>query len=524
MNASRTPFVSVHVPCPCGRSSDAYCIREDGSGMCFSCGENFSSKETKTLAEESTEESVESVESIEYVIKGLRGISKRTMEFYGVEVKVIDGKDDSVAFPYGPSAAKIRKIERENGKVQAYTQGEFKDAGLFGLDLYDPGSRPAIAVFEGEFDALAGAEMLGNKVACVSIKNGATGAYRDLARTDVYEKVNSFEKIYICFDADKPGQDAVRSIQGLFDFRKVYHVRLGKHKDANEYLLAKDVDDFTKTFFSAKRFAPDNIISSFGDIEKALEESREDQIGTYPFEALNESLYGIHAGEVIVVKAPEGVGKTEFFRALEHHLLKSTNHPIGIIHLEEDNATTIKALAGYHLSVPATLPDCGLSKQDILRAYREAVRDDEGRIHIHSSFDVEDESAFLGNIRFLVAAAGCRFIFLDHVSWLATGLQDEDERKKLDRVTQSLKLLAKELRFALIEISHVNDDGKTRGSRNVSKVANTVISLDRDLLSGSTKMTFTVEKARLGGRTGPAGYAIFDRNTGVLRDNPELGD
>src|SRR5690606_30114060 len=103
-----------------------------------------------------------------------------------------------------------------------------------------------------------------------------------------------------------------------------------------------------------------------------------------------------------VVKAQEGVGKTEFFRALEHHALKTTKHPIGIIHLEEDNATTIKAIAGYELGVPAVLPDCGLSREDILEGYKKAVSDDEGRVHIHSSFSVEDEEAFYGSVRFLV--------------------------------------------------------------------------------------------------------------------------
>ena len=99
---------------------------------------------------------------------------------------------------------------------------------------------------------------------------------------------------------------------------------------------------------------------------------------------------------------------------------------------------------------------------------------------------------------------------------MATGLQDEDERKKLDRISQKLKLLAKELRFALVMISHVNDDGKTRGSRNITKVANSVIHLDRAVSEGSTGTQITVEKARLGGRTGPGGKAYFDRESGRL--------
>lgn len=504
-------FIRTHQRCPCGESSDAYSVRTDQSGYCFSCGKNFSGKkEGETLDLDSV---------VEYDHVPFRGISLKTVKFYDVQTKFVDGDEAERAFPFSSSALKIKDVKE---KRKQRIIGEFKDAGLFGLDRFDPGSKTGIVVTEGEEDSLAAYEMLLERMAVVSLKSGAGSARSCLSDPKIYEKVNSFDKIYLCFDADKQGQEAIQSVQGLFDFRKVYHVRLGKHKDANDYLLAGDVEDFRAAVYGSKRFAPDNIINSFDDISKALDESSEDRLGEYPFPELQSRLYGLHAGEVIVVKAPEGVGKTEFFRALEFSLLKTTSHPIGVIHLEEDNSTTIKAVAGYELEVPAVLPDCGLSKEDILSGYKRAVKDDEGRVHIHSSFDVENEDAFVGNIRFLVSAAGCRFIFLDHISWLATGLEDDDERKKLDRISQKLKLLAKELRFCLIEISHVNDDGKTRGSRNISKVANTVISLSRDLLGGDNRMFFLVEKARLGGRTGPAGYATYNQDTGRLEAPPEI--
>jgi len=448
---------------------------------------------------------------VQYETVGHRGIARKTFEFYGVKTKFIDEEPVEVGFPYGKKAIKIRNLK--NKKDQS-CKGDFREAGMFGQDLFDPGSKESVTITEGEFDAMAAYEMLKGKSACISVKSGAGSALADCRRN--YDYINSFSKIYLCFDNDEQGQNAVKSLQGLFDFKKVYHVKFHRRKDANEYLENHETDDFWKTWHGAKRFTPDNIISSFSDVEAALSESSEDKLGEYPFAGLNDHLYGLHAGEVIVVKAMEGVGKTEFFRALEYNLLKTTDHPLGIIHLEEDNGTTVKAIAGYELEAPAVLPDCGLSREDILAGYKAAVRDDEGRVHIHSSFDVEDENAFLGSIRFLVSAAGCRFIFLDHISWLATGTDDEDERRKLDRVSQKLKLLAKELRFCLVMISHVNDDGKTRGSRNISKVANTVISLDRDILDESTRTYFLVEKARLGGRTGKAGYGEFDREKGKL--------
>lgn len=505
-------WVEQHVACPCGDSSDAYSRDDKGQGFCFSCSKHFFEDK------ENLNESVNEPEGeIEYRVRGNWSIPQRVFEFYGVETKFVNGLAVSEAYPYVGDALKVRDLTKDKaaGENVFRTIGPIANAGCFGIDRFDRGSKEAIIICEGEKDALSAYEMMQHKWASISVQS-ASSAKRDCTKD--YDKINSFDKIYICMDNDKAGREAVAKLQGLFDFRKVYHVKLDRHKDANDYLKAGEAFDFEKTVKAAKRFAPDNIISAFSDISRVLDESKEDKLGDYPFEELNSRLYGAHAGEVIVVKALEGVGKTEFFRAWEHYLLKHTKHPIGIIHLEEDNATTVKAIAGYELEVPAVLPDCGLSKDDILRAYKKAVRDDEGRVHIHSSFDVEDEEAFLGNVRFLVSAAGCRFIFLDHITWLATGLADEDERKKLDRISQKLKLLAKELRFVLVEISHVNDDGKTRGSRNISKVANTVINLDRDVIDGGNVMRFVIEKARLGGRSGPAGRAVFNQEKGILEE------
>lgn len=515
-------FVLTHQPCYCGESSDAFAFDKEGDAFCFSCSKSFSREYLDKGREDTINIENESTEKVErndspgtYDFYPHRGISRITMEHYNVLAKFVEEKPVEVGFIYPNKAVKVRRLDEK----KFYSSGPMRDAPLFGQDKFDPGSKKSVTITEGEYDSLAVFEMTRGNTAAVSVKSSSS------ARTDCIKSrdyLNSFDKIYLCLDNDEPGQRATREIAGLFDFHKVYHVKFHKFKDANEYLEKNGQDDFLECWKHARRFAPDNIISSFEEVEKSLLDSKEDQLGSYPFRNLNTALYGLHQGEVIVFKGPEGIGKTEIFRAIEHHLLKTTSHSIGIIHLEEDNGTTVKAIAGYELKAPAVLPDCGLSTQDIMEGYRKAVKDDEGRAHIYSSFETEDENLLLDNIRFLVAAAGCKFIFLDHISWLATGIDSEDERKKLDRISQKLKLLAKELKFCLIMISHVNDEGKTRGSRNITKVANTVVDLNRDLVSVDSltrsSIYMVIEKARLGGKTGPAGRAIFDDMTGRLED------
>ncbi len=444
-----------------------------------------------------------------------RGLSLQTIKFYGIKTKVVDEVPVEIGFKYPWDELKIRGVDKKVFRTEGKSQ-----PGLFGRDKFDPGSKESITITEGEFDAPSVYEATRGRTAAVSV-HSSSQAKRDCIQDRDY--INSFGKIIICFDSDEPGQKAAKEVSSLFDFNKVYHVKLNKYKDASDYFQKGEVDNLEKAWAGAKRYSPDNIISSFEDIREALKKSQEDQIGTYPFRNLQAMTYGLHKGEIILFKGLEKIGKTEIFRAIEHHLLKTTTANIGIIHLEEDNATTIKGIAGYELGRPAILPDSGLSEDDIFEAYKTAVGNKDSRVHLYQSFETEDEELFLDGIRFLSAGAGCQFIFFDHISWLATGRdKNEDERKKLDRIATRLKLLAKELGVCIIMISHVNDEGQTRGSRYITKVANTICHMDRDKLSPDeqTRRTtkLTLEGVRLGGSTGPAGSLYMDPMTSVLRD------
>ena len=394
------------------------------------------------------------------------------------------------------------------------------EAGCYGTDKFDRGSKDSITIVEGEYDALSAYEILRGSSAVISVRS-ASSAKRDC--TTDYEYINSFKRIVLVFDNDSAGEQAARSVSPLFDFSKVYHVKLNRHKDANAYLEAGEANGFEEAWKAATRYKPDNIISTYEEFAKSLVQSKDEVLATLPFPTLQSRLYGLLSGRVYVFKGLEGIGKTEIFRSMEHHVLSTTKHNIGVLHLEEDNGTTIKALAGYTLQAPTTQPDSQVSQEEVIAAIKKLTGGSEERLHIHESWDVEDENAILDSIRFLASAANCRIIFLDHISWLATGLaEDEDERRKLDRISQRLKLLAKELKIAIVEISHVNDNGQTRGSRNITKNADVVVHLSRNITSHDeaerNTIALMVEKARLGGNTGPAGFLVFDKATNVLRE------
>ena len=450
-----------------------------------------------------------------------RGLSKKTLEFYDIRTKTVKGEPYSWGFVYANGSVKAKKVEP--GKNRYKWIGSPNEAGLYGKQLFQPGSKDTIIITEGEHDAPTFYEVLGGSVAAVSVQSSST-ALRDISLDRDY--VNSFSRIVLAFDNDEAGQSALKKIMasGLFDFNKLYYIPFSKYKDANAYLQNGEIASLLLDYKAAKKYTPDNIISTFDEIKKALEQAQEDEIGTFPTETLNNMAYGLFRGQVIVVKGMEGIGKTEIFRMMEYHLLKTTECKLGIIHMEEDKSTTIKGLATYELGVPCNLPDTGISEEGVLEGYAAAVGGREDRVFIYTMFGGDDPDDVLDSIRFLVSSGGVDVVFLDHITMLVTGVEEGDERRKLDYMSTKLKKMTKELGFCLVMISHVNDDGQTRGSRNITKIADLVIHLDRDKLSDDeiekNSLFPTMEKNRKTGRTGKAGQLYFNPNTFKLEEVP----
>jgi twinkle protein len=488
------------------QSEDNLAVYDDGHKWCFSCL-TYTPPEIKD----------EDVYTYEYL--PLRNVDKSTFEFYGAKTKISrDGKPVSLGFPYPNSSYKIRTLD----KKAFYSIGDIAKAGLFGRNKFAASSHKTVTITEGELDALSLYQVVRSPVVSVhSAASAGTDAGIDRAW------LNSFERIVLAFDGDEAGREATRKVAKLFDYNKVFVVSFpgGTRKDANDYLRAGERDELYTIWTNARRFLPDEIKSSWEDFKKILADKPRDGV-PYPFPTLNYMTYGIRTGESVLITAMEGVGKTEVMHAIEHQLLTETEDPIGAIFLEEPKRRHLQAIAGIHLARPAHLPDSGVTDAQTFQAVQDVVRVDE-RLHIYSHFGSDDPEVILDTIRFLVSARGCRYILLDHITMVVSGLGGKDERISLDYLSTRLEMMVKELDFALIVVSHVNDDGLTRGSRNISKIADIRLDLYRDITASDpitrriTRMV--VSKNRFCGRTGPAGELLFDPATYTLNEDMGYG-
>lgn len=523
-------MVRYHLPCQDCGSSDALCQYDDGT-YCFSCGRarkkdeivldkeafpwyNYLSAEgdnstidislgttdSYNLKFKEVKETTKEMIELKYPYRGLH---KDTFDSYGVYAR-----DNWLVFPRGPAARDLRSMAAKDFRFE----GDSSTAPLFGMDV--PAQGTYLTLTEGQMDAMSVYQMLGSKYPCWHL-GSATTAVKNAKR--YFKEINAFERIYLCFDSDEPGSKLLSEVASMFNPNKVYHVKMEAHKDANEYLMAGHARQFTSAWWNARPYLPVGIIGDYDSIFDIIDAESQSMIATYPFEKMQAMTYGIRSSEVVLFTAQEKVGKTEILRSIEHHLLKTTDYNIGIIHLEESEKRTIQGLVGYELSKPVHLPDSGVSNEEMKKTWVDLTGGKSSRCFLYKHFGSDDAKVILDNIRYLVAACGCKFIFLDHITMLVTGFESENERKTLDYLSTQLAMMTRELDFTLFLVSHVNDDGKTRGSRNISKIADLIIHLDRDIeaasMSERNKTEVMIKGNRFAGLSGPSSVLMFDQGT-----------
>lgn len=496
---------------------------------------------------------------------GARRIREEVANFYGVSIRpdtpvtqnfdklqalLDEGKpvrDIALIFPFynlkGELVAqKVRTPVNLKGSWYKRDENAKTDSGFFGQQLFNSPSIHEIAITFGEFDAMAVYQMMG--IPAVSITDGDQSAYKQFQKE--YAWLSRFKTIYLVPDNDDSCRHTINSLGSLFP-SKTRIVMATKHKDASDYLKNKDEADFRQEFRSAPYFSPQGILS-IRDLKSLLFQKPPEPIANYPWDGLNELTGGIWAGELITIKAPPKVGKTSVMTTIAHHLKNTTAHKMGLIYLEETHRDLIFRFVSFELKQNLQRKEVreGVSREEIEVAADSVLAGDQIFLLDHwgscsSDFLEEKMTEF-------VRAKGCQFIFFDHISMAITDESNKDERIALDRLVATIKALTTgipdqetvwevdekgegkwETKTVLREptifmVTHVNDDGKTRGSRAAVQQSNLVLSLSRDKLAKTEQerniLDITVEENRRLGESGLACRLFYDKYTSMLTEIP----
>ena len=153
-------------------------------------------------------------------------------------------------------------------------------------------------------------------------------------------------------------------------------------------------------------------------------------------------------------------------------------------------------------------------------------------LYLFDHFGSTESDNLLSKIRYLAKGLGVKWVILDHLSIVISGLESYDERKLIDVTMTKLRSLVEATGIGLILVSHLRrpegnkgyEDGiqtslnSLRGSHAISQLSDSVIALERNQNDDENKNYTTVRvlKNRHTGDTGKCGTLYFDNDTACL--------
>ena len=528
-------FVIKRQPCRECDSSDAMFIREDTSAKCFSCGGNFPPT-NNTIKEERMDVEFTNRNTTVSAVAGYssypissRGISLETVDHFGVKMETNeDGSGGSHFYPYNKSgkvvAYKQRKLPKDFSVI-----GDFKDVELFGQKQSTLGR--TLVICEGEIDALSVAEAYKRKYnkyyAVVSLPS-ASGFNSALANR---EYINGFDTVVIMMDQDDAGEKAVQQLAKIIKAGKAKVAKLPE-KDANETLTKHGHEALMNAIWNAKEWSPAGIIMGEG-IWEQFKARQEVESVPYPacLTGLNEKLGGMRHGEITLFTSGTGSGKSTVIKEIILDLLETTEDRIGLISLEESVGDTAEKFIS--MALKRNIQDPPPASEEELRNGFDKVFGDERLVLLDHQGSVGD-SSLIDKIEYM-ALMGCKYLVLDHITIaVSEGSEGLSGNEAVDKVMSDLLKVVKRHNVWLGLISHLRkaQGGKSfeegnlasiddiKGSGSIKQISFDIIAFARHMTAEAelerNTIKFCVLKSRFTGRTGNAGSALYDHDTGRL--------
>jgi twinkle protein len=434
-----------------------------------------------------------------------RMLSNVTCEKFNYQVGADrQGKPVHVAPYYDVKGRLVAQKVRTRDK-KFYLIGSLKSALPFGAKAF-PKTGKMIVVTEGEMDAMSMSQVQNNKWPTVSIGCGAGPQVKSYFASHI-EYFNGFDEVILMFDNDAPGRKAAEDAAAVLGARaKIATLPL---KDASDMLVAGRVEELINAMWRAEKYKPEGITTMADQLDEALKPV---EMGlSWPFESLTKLTYGMRLGELYALGAGTGVGKTAFMTETVAHLVETHGVKVGYFALEQMPKETALRIAGVFLNRPLHQPDVERTEDEVRKAF--SVADE--KVFLYDSFGANNWYSIKDKMEFLYHSYGVQYFFLDHITALAASI-DEDERKGLDKIMESMGSFVKKIPVCITFVSHLatplgkphEEGGRVmirhfRGSRAIGFWSHFMFGLERNQQAETeeerTLTTFRILKDRYTG-------------------------
>lgn len=351
--------------------------------------------------------------------------------------------------------------------------------------------------------AVLGAVLLDNQVLATVIEHiGPNDFYKEahkkifVAMLDLYEKNDPIDLITLTEQLSR--KEVLEEVGGASYLSTIvslvptsanarYHSKIIKEKSVSRHLITtateivtmsydaeQDVHELldraeTKIFAISEKAVGQTYVHIKEVVRDTIELvdklfDKKERITGLPtgFMDLDEATTGFHPGDLIVVGARPGMGKTAFCLNIITHAAIEEKRPIAVFSLEMTKEQIVLRMLCSEAEVDSKAVRSGYhSKEDYRKLVNAAGRLSEAPIYIDDTFNsVLDIRA---KARRLKAEHGLGLIVIDYLQ-LMSGVGSNVAREQvISEISRSLKALAKDLSVPIIVISQLNRSCEMRG-------------------------------------------------------------
>lgn len=197
----------------------------------------------------------------------------------------------------------------------------------------------------------------------------------------------------------------------------------------------------------------------------------EDRIET-GFPDLDNTLNGgLKPGQLVIVAARPGVGKSTLALDIMRHMSITHDHPSLLFSLEMTEDEVQERAMSAEAQVPINQLKTGHVPQDSwdrIRVAREKFSDAPLWVDDSPELTMLDITA---KAKLAVRQHGIRMIVVDYLQLLRSGSKEESRQQEVSNFSRSLKLLAKSCQVPVVAIAQLNREVEKRGDEAVPKAS-----------------------------------------------------
>lgn len=447
-------------------------------------------------------------------------LASRFLSIPTAEKMGVSSLDGEILFPYRANGV-VRWKARN--MVDKKKQRMFPAVENFKTPFWNQSNWPTsdyLVITEGEFDCIALGGLRALNV--VSLPNGAQSV--ESIFKSQYAYLQQFDVIYICFDHDAAGDLAAEKAKKIIPPEKYRRIIFPPGcKDANDWVKefspsAEDLDDLMR---NAERIDFDEIVY-VKDLPKDFYLAR-DRGASTGFRDLDRMLGGIRLGELTIVSADTGVGKTTFcINLLCNLLVTDPKNGFWVNSWEMDYKVIARKMASIALNRNFRIKAFDAIEQ---KKFEEWGRKNKALINPKRS--KADVITIRKQIELASRIYGAKYILLDHLDYISGTSKSKENHERISEAVVALHDMAMEFQVHIFLIVHPKQsDGKTpinmsnlKGSSAIKQYADNIIILNPELdIEGkpTSKMNLSIDKNRFLGSKGEVKLAYLSETDSYI--------